>query len=61
MRIGDLVKVKTRFYGTKTGFLIEKVNDVWGDGWMISPTDHPRKIIADPRDIEVISSRVTFV
>jgi hypothetical protein len=55
MKIGDLVKVKTKHYGAKIGFLSEKVVDSYGEGWMITPTNHPRQIYSDTQDIEVIS------
>ena len=55
MQVGDLVKVKTKHYGDKTGFVIGKVEDSRGISWLIAPTDHPRNIIADPQDMKVIS------
>ena len=55
MKLGDLVKVKTKHYGVKFGFLSEKVVDSYGVGWMVTPTNHPRQIYSDPQDIEVIS------
>ena len=55
MKVGDLVKVKTKHYGAKIGFLSEKVVDSYGEGWMITPTNHPRQIYSDSQDIEVIS------
>ena len=56
MNVGDLVKVKTKHYGEKTGFVIEKVEDSWGVSWLVAPTDHPRDIISDERDLKIISS-----
>jgi hypothetical protein len=55
MKVGDLVKVKTKHYGVKIGFLSEKVIDSYGEGWMVTPTSHPRQIYSDPTDIEMIS------
>ena len=55
MKLGDLVKVKTKHYGTKIGFLSEKVVDSYGEGWMVIPTNHPNMIYSEPCDIEVIS------
>ena len=55
MKLGDLVKVETKHYGVKFGFLSEKVVDSYGEGWMITPTNHPRQIYSDSQDIEVIS------
>ncbi len=47
---GDLVKVKTKHYGTQVGMVIKHGMD----GWFIQPTDHPRTIIARAEDIEVL-------
>ena len=55
MKVGDLVKVATKHYGVKFGFLSEKVADSYGEGWMITPTNHPRQIYSEPCNIEVIS------
>ena len=55
MNAGDLVRVKTKHYGEKTGFVIEKVEDSWGVSWLVAPTDHPRNIMAEPHDMKVIS------
>ena len=55
MNAGDLVRVKTKHYGEKTGFAIEKVEDSWGVSWLVAPTDHPRNIMAEPQDMKVIS------
>ena len=55
MQVGDLVKVETKHYGYKTGFVIEKVEDSYGVSWLIAPTDHPRNIMAEPQDLKVIS------
>ena len=51
MKVGDLVKVKTKFYGTVLGLIIKDGMD----GWFIQPTDHPRTVIASTKDVEVIS------
>ena len=55
MKAGDLVNVKTKHYGTKIGFLVEKIVDSYGEGWMVISTDHPRQIYSDCKDLEVIS------
>tara|TARA_Y100000817_G_scaffold259179_1_gene213074 strand:+ start:63 stop:242 length:180 start_codon:yes stop_codon:yes gene_type:complete len=55
MEVGDLVKVETKHYGEKTGFVIEKVEDSYGVSWVIAPTDHPRNILAESQDLKVIS------
>ena len=55
MKVGDLVKVKTKHYGVKIGLLSEKVVDSYGEGWMVIPTNHPNMIYSELCDIEVIS------
>ena len=56
MKLGNLVKVKTKHYGEKFG-LIVGIDD--GSKrypvWRIRPFDHPRDICADPWDVVVIS------
>tara|TARA_B100000700_G_scaffold82465_1_gene92818 strand:- start:1734 stop:1952 length:219 start_codon:yes stop_codon:yes gene_type:complete len=47
---GDLVKVKTKHYGTQVGMVIKHGMD----GWFIQPISHPRMIIARAEDIEVM-------
>ena len=51
MKVGDLVKVHTKFYGTKIGLIIKHGMD----GYFIQPTNHPRMIIAGEEDCEVIN------
>jgi len=50
MTIGDLVKVKTKFYGEQIGLVIKHGMD----GYFIQPVDHPRMIIAGEEDCEVL-------
>ncbi len=56
MKLGNLVKVKTKQYGEKFG-LIVGIDD--GSKrypvWRIRPFDHPRDVFADPKDVTVIS------
>ena len=56
MKIGDLVKVKTKQYGEKFG-LIVGIDD--GSKrypvWRIRPFDHPRDIFAPLSHIKVVS------
>ena len=56
MKLGNLVKVKTKHYGEKFG-LIVGIDD--GSKrypvWRIRPFDHPRDIHADPKNVTVIS------
>jgi hypothetical protein len=56
VKAGDLVKVKTKHYGVKIVFLAEKIVDSWGESWIVSPTDHPRDIIAEKIDLRLVSS-----
>ena len=56
MKVGDLVKVKTKHYGVKTGFLSENVVDSYGEGWMVISTNHPHMIYSELEDIEVINA-----
>jgi hypothetical protein len=51
MNVGDVVKVKTKFYGTKLGLVIKHGMD----GYFIQTTGHSRWIITDGSDCEVIS------
>jgi len=51
VKVGDLVKVKTKFYGTKIGLVIKHGRD----GYFIQSMDHPRMIIAGERDCEVLN------
>ena len=50
MKVGDLVKVKTKHHGTCTGLIVKHGMD----GYFIHPFDHPRMIIAQEEDCEVI-------
>jgi len=52
MKVGDLVEVKTKFYGLKIGVVIKHGMD----GYFIQPADHPRMIIACEADCEVINA-----
>tara|TARA_Y100000592_G_scaffold88864_1_gene145263 strand:+ start:1148 stop:1342 length:195 start_codon:yes stop_codon:yes gene_type:complete len=57
MKVGDLVKVKTRHYGTKLGVLVKSYHrpDWKGDEWRVKMLDHARDVHAAGCDIEVIS------
>jgi len=52
VKVGDLVKVKTKHYGTKVGVIVKHGMD----GYFIQQADNPRMIIAGVDDMEVISS-----
>ena len=56
MKLGNLVKVKTKHYGEQFGLIVgidegSKRYPVW----RIRPFDHPRDVFADPKDVTVIS------
>ena len=51
MKVGDLVSVETKHYGTKSGTIIEKIEDSRGVSWLVCPSDHPRNIVAEAQDI----------
>ena len=51
MKVGNIVRVKTKFYGVKTGIVIEKIEDSYGESWVVMAHDHPRNIVADARDL----------
>ena len=48
MNVGDLVKVKTKHYGDKFGVIVDIDKEC---GIRIHPKNHPRSILADPKDI----------
>ena len=56
MKIGNLVKVKTRHYGEQYGLVVgvDKTSKHY-PVWRIRPFDHPRDIHADPKNVTVIS------
>ncbi len=57
MQVGDLVKVKTKHYGTKIALVTEVVKDCFGWDVLVQPLSHHRKYIrCNPSDVEVISA-----
>ena len=56
MQVGDLVKVNTKHYGTKIGMVAKINKDVFGCDVLVKPLDHPRDILCNPWDMEVISA-----
>tara|TARA_R100000008_G_scaffold74963_1_gene53947 strand:- start:93 stop:254 length:162 start_codon:yes stop_codon:yes gene_type:complete len=52
MKVGDLVKVRTKHYGEKLGVVV----DIDKDGVHIKPQNHPRNILARPQDVKVLVS-----
>ena len=52
MKVGDLVRVRTKHDGEKLGVIVE----VGKDGIHIKPQAHPRNIVALPQDVKVLVS-----
>jgi len=55
MKVGDLVKVKTKHYDTKLALVIEAHYSSLGIGWVVKPLDSPCDILCFPCDLEVVS------
>ena len=52
MQVGDLVKVKTKHYGTKIALVTEVVKDSFGCDVLVQPLSHHRKYIrCNPSDV----------
>lgn len=57
MKVGDLVKVKTKHVGTKFALVVNISEDVLGVcDVLVAPLNHPRNILCNPWDLEVISA-----
>ena len=52
MKVGDLVKVETKYYGTKIGLIVKNCQF---HGLYVQPSNHTRMIIALEEDCEVVS------
>ena len=52
MKVGDSVKVETKYHGTKIGLIVKHGMD----GYFIQPSGSPRMILALEKDCEVISA-----
>jgi hypothetical protein len=52
MKVGDLVRVRTKHYGEMLGVVVE----VDKDGIHIKPQNHPRNVIAGAADVTVLVS-----
>jgi len=52
MKVGDLVRVRTKHYGSKLGVVIA----IDEDGVHVKPQKHPRNIIAGAADVTVLVS-----
>ncbi len=56
MQIGDLVRVETKHHGTKIALVIEIVEDDFGCDVLVQPLNHPRNILCNPWDVEIINA-----
>ena len=55
MKVGDLVRVETKFHGKKVGTIVGKIEDSRGMSWEIYiPEYWTATTIALPEDIEVV-------
>ena len=52
VKVGDLVRVRTKHYGEMLGVVV----DVDKDGVHIKPQNHPRNILALHQDVKVLVS-----
>ena len=52
MKVGDLVRVRTKHYGEKLGVVVK----IDKDGFHIKPQNHPRNILAAQSDVKVLVS-----
>ena len=55
MKVGDLVKIKTKHYGTKMGVVTKRHPSPFVVEWVVQPVNHSRPVICSHRDLEVIS------
>ena len=58
MKVGDLVSVRTKHYGTKLGVLVQSYHrpDWRGGEWRVKMLDHPRDVHAAECDLEVLNA-----
>ena len=54
MKVGDLVSVKTKHYGTKLGVLVKPLR-LRDAHWQVKMLNHSIDVYAMPVDLEVIS------
>ena len=55
MKVGDLVRVRSKFGGYKTGIVLEVKQDDYNFVTIVQPCDGSRQLYAHPTDAEVIS------
>jgi len=54
MKIGDLVKVRTKHYGTMVAIVVREHFSNLGRQWVVQPSNHPRQVVCCPSDLKVI-------
>ena len=58
MKVGDLVKIKTKHEGKKLAVVVAPYfSTTCGGEWLVKRTDTYRMTIASPCDLEVVSER----
>ena len=55
MKIGDLVKVKTKHYGTMIAIVVSEHFSNSGRDWIVQPNNHPRQVVCSACDLEVLA------
>jgi hypothetical protein len=58
MKSGDLVVVKSKHYGYKSGIILKPWFDQTETLWLVQPFDHKRQIVCHPSDITVINNSI---
>jgi len=56
MQVGDLVKVKTKHYGTMVAVVVGEHFSNLGRDFIVQPSNHPRQVVCSPCDLEVINA-----
>jgi hypothetical protein len=56
MKVGDLVKVRTKYRGTQLGVIIRMARDGHAVGILVQPVDGSRQMYPHHSDVEVISA-----
>jgi|TARA_R110000851_G_scaffold172997_1_gene319339 hypothetical protein len=55
MKVGDLVKVRSKFGGYKNGIVLEVKQDDYNFVTIVQPSDGSRQLYAHPTDLEVLN------
>ena len=56
MKVGDLVRVRSKFGGYKTGIILEMKQDDYNFVALVQPCDGSRLLYSHPTDVEVINA-----